>query len=972
MTIGVQLNLTYAFNPHFGVAQHSIRLPTWLVLGDPDYLELRNIESFSDFFQPARREPTLNGSHEDSPVFEWVRERLGCEKHINLVHNPFEPNESAIADAKSLCTNDDSFLFWIQLTASPTWLDFSTDFEMVRKQLIRIETYVRETYGKKFGFTVLWSLGSFDLALLRTSNRENDVQLCHQFVNLLRTLKYGDVFGSESNGSRFEYELLAERRKGIENELKDEFVFTTVTASLACNLTKEFTSTGSEGDLVVRTRFKAKKGFEKLLAGSNTPLLGLEPKWIHRDFHSVSAFVKWFKTHCWSEGGCRIEDFGSSFTEILLHPDNANTLDMNNVRQTATQVHSKSVAEAKLVTSESFSASQRAIDNGLKAFADSQIGPTQGTELVKVLTTYYQALARTDRLSAMRDLTPFFLQLSDVLGDSEWGEYLASTDYSRELTSVDLSYLTNHLWRAIRNRIESHCEHTDPLLPASSENVAVKLLNAYTVAAWLCSDLLLQERIDRSTDCDARTFGVCVCTGSAGRVEGKELFREFRNHCERVRLSKGGSTDKEVSPLLLLNISGPILFRPEAAFAHCLHEMAEFSNWLATDNNGIKAGFSWHSYRCIESLFFSLVQATPGIDQLDDQFAFDVKCLLRLSVVDLPVDGTTSNPRNWEDVDSLLMAQLSLKDPLRVSSFVLSRWLELASEDRWEKLCRSPLMNHRFFAARKLISNVIRQSDRPGPGFGIREFRRRIEEYDVLIREIAADFGMILMLRKLKLERPGTVPASFSMQEDINYAFYCLLEGAMAWLPEEARIPKVIGTIIARWATLHRGVSFELPFDEWRKGFREQLLNSMCRVSPIYSNDTDPAISENFKTLNKDFDAVIDNFQDFCLFDDLPGRDRFYCLASVLFERVNKSFSATNTSSNSRRNETDEKYITRLHEIFVDTWDAAVKAHSSQQHSADADQRRLVMVLEFWAKSQKFCVKELFELVVSDPSKDVT
>lgn len=233
----------------------------------------------------------------------------------------------------------------------------------------------------------------------------------------------------------------------------------------------------------------------------------------------------------------------------------------------------------------------------------------QYVEMERMLRTWEIGFRRNENANSIRDLIPFFCQLGEALEEiSPYSKHDTFIDYSID---QDLSKMLEHGWRALRTRLEYRIDESASFLPNALDYGANKLVNAYTIMAWLSWSMFIArsskpaER-DPGSGCLAKNFGVMVCAGNIGRVNCEELFRSWRRLAEwpslqilgddviakikqakektdRPKFSSGllydRGNDQWNANLLLMSISGPALFRPEIAIVNCLHEMAEFTHW---------------------------------------------------------------------------------------------------------------------------------------------------------------------------------------------------------------------------------------------------------------------------------------------------------------------------------------------------------------------------------------------------------
>lgn len=262
---------------------------------------------------------------------------------------------------------------------------------------------------------------------------------------------------------------------------------------------------------------------------------------------------------------------------------------------------------------------------GLRTWSDQFLSESQRQEFMNSIRTFQNCFLHHELASAARDLVPFFRQLSFACHLNMfcyWHAYRDEVDV--EVFANEVSVLIGHLHQAVRNRLEHRSKSTDPTNPHSLEHGACKLVNAYSAMYWFVSQLFWDETTIPAEDsssskspppqpsrddkyCDAARLAVAVASGNQGRISCREIFAGFRKFVEERASSrphpkppsKGDSADTDLphrlritdreqdicqwsARLLLLEVSGKALFRPEICLVHCCHEVAELSDWLTT------------------------------------------------------------------------------------------------------------------------------------------------------------------------------------------------------------------------------------------------------------------------------------------------------------------------------------------------------------------------------------------------------
>ena len=238
------------------------------------------------------------------------------------------------------------------------------------------------------------------------------------------------------------------------------------------------------------------------------------------------------------------------------------------------------------------------IGTQIHEFAIKFLNPTQRVDLESVYNCLRSCFCRQTLLGTARDLFPFFRQLGNAFGEIErWQAFLlpergtpedaAQAIDRSEQFSDDLNDLIAYVHRAVRNRIEHRSTFADPPVPQTLRDGVCKIVSAYSVAVYLCWELFRRAPTDGAPGVtgDTDRFGACVIAGPHGRIVCQELFEDFRAYLENDcgSLLSRRLPDKWSAPLLLVNISGRTLMRPEYSIVHCLHECAEVSDWIQLD-----------------------------------------------------------------------------------------------------------------------------------------------------------------------------------------------------------------------------------------------------------------------------------------------------------------------------------------------------------------------------------------------------
>lgn len=283
---------------------------------------------------------------------------------------------------------------------------------------------------------------------------------------------------------------------------------------------------------------------------------------------SIADFVNIWKD-CYYKRTWRNANLLSSETALCFHNSGETANDCDAAWQINSNIHSL----------------LDGIGNSIRRYSASYLSDTQREELIHVYNSFRSCSFRMELLTTARDLFPFFKQLGAALSQGEWHNYLNPTAVEEERRSPiwrdehteTVAALGLGIHRAVRNRIEQRSMLADPPLAHTLQYGASKLISAYSGVFWLCSELF------RSPNRRVDPFAGCVVAGGSGYIQCRELFTSFRTEYEakkQQQLSENKTDGSWNSRLLLLDISGETLFEPESCFVHCLHEMAEVSEWI--------------------------------------------------------------------------------------------------------------------------------------------------------------------------------------------------------------------------------------------------------------------------------------------------------------------------------------------------------------------------------------------------------
>ncbi len=465
--------------------------------------------------------------------------------------------------------------------------------------------------------------------------------------------------------------------------------------------------------------------------------------------------------------------------------------------------------------------------------------------------------------------------------DAVWGKYLESKGKASDLKGAmrDFNRLTDHLWRALQNRTEYRIPTRDPTVPTTLEYGASKLVNAYTVATWLASELVLnstKQFAPRSNDCGSERFGVCVSVNSTGRVSCEEVFSELRRELElEMSVSEGSDeTSSEIChlsqrrnsewnfPLLLLTISGPAIFRPEITLTHCLHEVAEFGEWYRLPQTTIlHEKLISYCLTVFERIIANL--AYENLKNLKPKDVFQrIELLIQSSIAIRELDRRAKNDRSnqfdSEEIRKITTYQLkscSLRDIFRI----LEHGLQNAIKDKRIKQIASTLWNS---AGTKISLSSLDASPWPHYESLQRSDYKGIDKaikFGDELTEFIADFAMICSLKSITLKNNKPTESKNNIKADLNRIYISIIESLNAWQSVEVYQRSLV-IIIRRWLMqflIHTEDEVGQGFDNFWEEVNKLAKAGQLKLPQDEIDHTRQDISRDFQI------GVIDILRDF-------------------------------------------------------------------------------------------------------------
>ena len=187
-----------------------------------------------------------------------------------------------------------------------------------------------------------------------------------------------------------------------------------------------------------------------------------------------------------------------------------------------------------------------------------RLNPDHLSDFEHLLQAYRYTSQSLGAIVAIQDLYPFITRLNQLLESKDFDDTLNIYEYYNEFDK-ELRRVRSYLWTALRNRTETSDAMVNSSIPGTLGNGCAKLLPAYAAACKMASKVLGLFEGQAET---------CVIRGIAGRLECHELFEPLRMlqlNSDSIDSKRENKTRSQLKRLLLIQISGPILLKPEVA-----------------------------------------------------------------------------------------------------------------------------------------------------------------------------------------------------------------------------------------------------------------------------------------------------------------------------------------------------------------------------------------------------------------------
>jgi hypothetical protein len=848
----IRLELVRELHPHFPkdaselTIDHTTELAAakWHLLGSNDYLLVTKVDSLpqlGDLYggriarenSKLSKKPTPNSKNKSDrtakPRAVGVQEWILCQ--------PFKEHQENLNEAYNTLTCESSGpVLMMAASFSSAYFD-QLDYKQIvaaTEKLMGDVQEVANSYKEIKKSHVLTSLGGMDLAIVIDVGNQG-LNKSFELLNRLRELRH------KVGGEFFHH------------------YFSQVNAFFCFRTKEDLSSIQNADDLAIISRIKTVCGHqEEFLGKPNPPEEGIYVTMgaysLTKVFPSISAlssFEHLAMTPNQHLEACR-KGFDGSRTEIAIPTNKLNSSTSKEVGK-----HLKITLHKDL---ENFG---QLIDDVVELLPN-RLGYVSGREMSKALLTVKKALTRNERIGALRDLFPFVSQLCYCILHEQWVAIDRVDLNTRQAIISSASQLTIHLWRAIRNRIESRVESLDPSFPGTLDSGTSKLMNGYSVAAWLCWGIF--NAVDSNSFCASDSFAACVAAGYSGRIQTQEAFADLRKEIENPSLHTivknitplGSGKEKSWhSRLLLLDISGHVIFRPEVAFLHCVHEMAEFSDWWSLKHTiSLRQVVNKFQFRFFLRGLFDDFRKDVATSISLNEFKERIITLILVNRKNAPV--TTQNA-----MESFNQVFIRAEDPTWIGFTFFRELAELDPADQTFLRHVGQDIDSGFVrtvsnAAKKVLYSELTSEGTSVKGFNL--FQKRD-----LFREMIADYSMFFVLHKYRSIESGSSGGVDIQEVDYNYG--CIVDQISSWMPaasQEESPPSSQEEIQDQF------VRFNDVFCRW---ILQRIVVKMIPSVTVSSWGIDGGIPKNeIKDFKEEWDILTNECVDtiayyFCLFE---------------------------------------------------------------------------------------------------------
>lgn len=942
----------------------------WSVLGSLDYLRIADLNALADL--PGSRIPL---SSDESEASENATPLGGISE---LVLYPQNEQDTAFWEQLKKCISNLPLLYYVRVTISSVAFDLPSEMlaaaNVVENSFALMHDVIRLTRSdvQKKGITdfpevTFWqTLGGPDVVCLSFLKDASSIAFLNHFLSKLRSRSLRSLIRQipcsteppKAHAFSSVQATLCYQNKPTTHEVIRTEKFITdekrYEITYPCRI-----APGTGHEYEVETRLK-KAVVEVKLGDVRTP--DVVTCWGHRalqlQFPHLAQVVHALQALQANDSGFRSTNIHSVRTTVASQCFDSDDTDEEEVLEHSGSAISWSPEIEILLNNFTIA---------LNVFSKKYLGEAQAHELHQLFLSLSAALRRNDRAASVRDLLPFFDQLQRCMNHEEYWRSFAETHTFADISN-ELNSLFGHVWRALRNRIEHRAEPVDPSFPNTLEFGASKLLNAYTVAAWVASEILFRlnsDPADEEKGCPADFFAAAVCAGSRGAVDARVLFSAL--HSDDQPLISHKTPSKWNSPLLAMSLSGHSLYHPEEAFVHCLHEMAEAGLWaMSEQSRQVRVAINRWAFHYYISLF---VDALGSYLETNEAAAFDPDVIFNetttIPTIEAAVflSSVTNEPhkyRSWKEIERQINGPMNVEDnelqdiapfeflthfPVQfpccpISILAAARGIANKPNIEWDALNLESgpdwlLQGH-------LMKTHQHKFSTSGPSaldkFTISEHCSDTLE---LVNEIMADFAMVRGLQHILSKKSG---GAISLEPHITTAFKSILKAIGSSYQHPTPRHRDIG--ILRWA---------IQFATWcesgneKEDFQECLIANLGDIDKYFARSRNGNPKEWPLEWN---DTWLRNYWFekpvfFPIKNECPEQSMV-----VELRKIKNNIKLWDFTSH--------PVISAIVDDFYTIWTSAQAGESSES----VDRKRLEFISHLWAKSQKFFVKKMFAFPV--------
>lgn len=1034
----------------------------WQVIGHFDFLEINVLHELCDLESPHESSPEYSnlrvatGAHSSIVVIPFIDQLHDDWRRIGSFFNDIKSR----VDSKSVQEQRCPVLVVEKISLSPAAFEFGPTFSDTLDAIVaarKMVEYVFEQNAKELlsngRVFVFRTLSSDELVVIGIPTTSLELQLMELCLQECRSMPLGDL------AARF---FTDANKKSIQDPVPAELAghaFAAMTEIIAFRLKRDGTFSWADS---VAERDEEKSTGIQFLIGIQTDC-GHEQTVVSDLRAAHDSYIQLLSqgnldtgfqvndaTHCLDQYRVtgQISHF-SDYVNFVWRTLVSDPWRAENIIDSTTWVKFpnkpspalQKTERAWLISDAVWGGELREVFENISTWAAKYLCSGERDELLTSVRIFISCFVHHELATSVRDLVPFFRQLSCAMSKENldwWAAYWRSVTHEEVNSQVDK--LLRHLHRAVRNRLEHRSFHADPTVSPTLEHGASKLVGAYTAVMWLSSELFgtwsraagltSGIRLDNPEYCYADELSVCVAAGYRNRVACDEVFEGFRRFVEResCKLNPGNNGAIAInrpgnwsSKLLLLELSGRPLFKPEISLVHALHETAEFSDWLRfSGTTELRLRINYWQITEYEQLLMEAVARRYSSKRIASAKGSALRVSLMHELFDFldsligacvikAVERYTNDNGLWGDVfssldgysfdwmksgsflsdirrEDIVTAVITTLHPIDFSELVSSSVINFGTEhETWVRaldLALTPPVdeqgNTQSPTSRRIpiLSNELIQCILPDYDSDSSSFEDYARESVTQLKEICADFGMISAFRAVNLVfAPDESLTPETIRDDVHRIFVSVCEAII----EQAGTAISAGTAgfaLTRWA-----IQVAILSDTWISDICEWLQRSHDKTAKCVLTTLGNALVS--RTGNQWSETTVHVHQIKVFFESLRfsregifGEDKVDSLISMmknqdnlLDEEAHEKVCETRIWGFERGSvETLDATQKLLWQAFANAWMLFREVTPRKQKDATvqnaADSRHSVaqveLVFKFWAKSVRLRYRTVF------------